>query len=670
MSRSAVLTLCCSPRTRRPVPSSAGPRRLPVAVLAMAFVAIALPLRAAAAPPARAAWTVMVYEDADNSLETPELANVKEMLQVGSSAQVQVVMLCDRSPKSEPKDRYSSVAIGGLPDWSGAKLLHVEKGKLTPLATWGDTNMADPATLRRFLEAAAKQYPADRYGLIIADHGSGWMAFCVDESSGDKTMSLRDLRSGLEPFVKEHGKLELVGLDACLMGSFETAQALEPVAHYMVASEEVAPARGWNYDALLKSLADKPASNGFDLGRSVIDAYTIHFNESKDPLAKFESMGTTLSLIELDQFAALQSSMSALGDRCTDSLRKGRAGWAAVARSRARSEEYGIVGPRTGAGEEEMHDLMDIVQTLETSGDAAVTDAAKQVDLAIRKSVRYFMRGPCRPHAGGISVYFPTAGIELRDQTGSDYLRRTYAKDARWINFLSLYSVAIADLAAPPDLKPIKATGKTAAEDKPVTILSKTTDADIDKVHFVMLAHDGPDLLMIGRLPSFRTADGTMGQRFNGAWFHMSTRAAGVTCPVTAFESLDDKNERYLAYVPAMIRRAAAQDWTKVECVFYISVVGGAPVGKLLYAFAATPQGPLQVSLQKGDAIKPIYVRIKPDGGVSEWTSPDRGVLTIDDPSDFGLRQGLIGRGAYQLGFEVINYAGIPAMQLDEFILE
>src|SRR5437870_1835903 len=141
--------------------------RIIALVLLVVAGLLSTPTWAAKQAAARAAWTLMLYEDADNALEAPQLANVKEMLQVGSSDQVQIVMLCDRSPRSEPKDRYTDEALGGLANWSGAKLLHVEKSKLKLLADWGDTNMADPATLRKFLDAAAKAYPADHYGLII-----------------------------------------------------------------------------------------------------------------------------------------------------------------------------------------------------------------------------------------------------------------------------------------------------------------------------------------------------------------------------------------------------------------------------------------------------------------------------------------------------------------------
>jgi hypothetical protein len=619
----------------------------------------------------KAAWTLMVYQDADNSLETPQLANLKEMLKVGSSESVQVVVLCDRSPKSEPKDQYTDEAVGGLPDWAGAKLLHVEKGRLKQIADWGNTNMGDPTTLRRFVDAAAKIYPAAHYGLIIADHGSGWDELCVDETSGDKALSLRDLRSALEPFAKEHGKLDLVGLDACLMASYEAAQALEPVAHMMVGSEELAPARGWNYDALLKALRDKPEMTAYAVGRTVVDAYTIYFRETRDQMEQYSALGVTLSLLDLDQLGTLTTALNTLGDRCTASLRNGHAGWVKVAKARAGAEEYGAMGVRGEGSEEEMHDLIHLTEVLEASGDPAIAEAAKQTGDAAKQVIRYLMRGPCRPHAGGLSIYFPTGGVSLNDPTGSAYFTRTFARDARWVNFLSLYSVAVNSLTDQPHLKPIKATGNKATLEKPVEILSRVTDDDIDKAYFLMLAHDGPDLLIVGRLPTFAAPDGTLGQRFRGLWFMMYDKKRAITCPITSFESLDDKGTNYLAYVPAQLRHADSPRWIDVEFTFQIKVEQPAPHGQLLYAFAGTAQGPLQIALRKGDSIRPVYSRIKADGHVTDWTTDrETSFIHLDDPDDFTLAWGQVGKGAYQLGFEVVNMAGLPAMELEDFTLE
>ena len=277
----------------------------------------------------------MVYQDADNTLETPSIANLKEMLQVGSSEQVQIVVLCDRSPRSEPKDQYTDEAVGGLPDWAGTRLLRVQQGRLQPLADWGHASMGDPQTLRRFVQTCATLYPAEHYGLILEDHGSGWSSLCVDETSGNRALTLRDLRAALLPFAQEYGRFDLLGIDACLMASVETAQAVAPVAHLLVASEELAPARGWNYDAFLKALTAKPGMDAFALARAIVDLYTIHFNQGKEHDGGASSMAATLSVLDLDRLSLLQEALSTLADRSTAALRAGHTQWVQVARARA-----------------------------------------------------------------------------------------------------------------------------------------------------------------------------------------------------------------------------------------------------------------------------------------------------------------------------------------------
>src|SRR5579871_4549643 len=87
----------------------------------------------------RAAWTVMIYQDLDNSLESPGIQNLKEMLKEGGSESIQVVVLCDRSPKSEPRDQYSDEDVSTVKNWSGGRLLHLEQGRLIQIDNWADT---------------------------------------------------------------------------------------------------------------------------------------------------------------------------------------------------------------------------------------------------------------------------------------------------------------------------------------------------------------------------------------------------------------------------------------------------------------------------------------------------------------------------------------------------
>src|SRR5512136_560359 len=85
-------------------------------------------------------WTFMVYLDADNNLEDVGIDNFLSMAQIGSTNDVEIVVLFDRSSSYDA--RYG--------DWSSTKRFHVEKD-MTPDAAngvdLGELNMADPATL-------------------------------------------------------------------------------------------------------------------------------------------------------------------------------------------------------------------------------------------------------------------------------------------------------------------------------------------------------------------------------------------------------------------------------------------------------------------------------------------------------------------------------------------
>ena len=407
------------------------------------------------AAPTKAAWTLLIYQDADNNLEKPAMVNLNEMLRAEIGPEAPILVLCDRSPLSEPQDEYTDEAVGGLKDWSGAKLLAAQKGKLIEIENWGDVNMADPKTLKRFLDAAVKVAPAEHYGLIISDHGDGWSELCVDETHHDDALTLRGLRGALEEFAAKQGKLDLVGLDACLMGNFETAQALAPVAHVLVASEEFEPAHGWNYTALLNALHKNPALTGPELGKIAAESYYQYY-AAADGGGRGASSAITMSAISLDRLDPLQKALTALGDVGQKVLHaRPRAGWVRLARARADSEEYGSEGGR-GRGGEEMHDLQHIARIMQTPDEPELSAAAKTVEDAAKAVIIYNAHGADRPHSTGLSIYFPVDGLRDFDPHARDYRLKTFAMESRWIHFLALYAYAVSAAARDPRLKPVR----------------------------------------------------------------------------------------------------------------------------------------------------------------------------------------------------------------------
>ncbi len=105
-------------------------------VAALVLFAMAVPA-AHAAPPTTKAWTVMVYLDADNSLEKLGPTDfVNELCQPGSGSNVNVVTLFDRGYK---KDN----TCGG---WTSTKLFYCTAGetrrRLTPSPTGASATWA------------------------------------------------------------------------------------------------------------------------------------------------------------------------------------------------------------------------------------------------------------------------------------------------------------------------------------------------------------------------------------------------------------------------------------------------------------------------------------------------------------------------------------------------
>lgn len=113
--------------------------------------------------------------------------------------------------------------------------------------------------LADFLARGIEEYPAERYALILTDHGGGWPGVGPDESAGHDILDLQEIHDGIAAGLEAAGldKLDLLGFDACLMATYETASAMAPLADRMLASQELEPGHGWDY-RVLSNVAENP----------------------------------------------------------------------------------------------------------------------------------------------------------------------------------------------------------------------------------------------------------------------------------------------------------------------------------------------------------------------------------------------------------------------------
>ena len=301
------------------------------------------------------------------------------------------------------------ILAGGTQTWQNdtftrpLNLYLYDADGLHELENLPDADMGSTGTLTNFLRYGAENYPADHRVFVFWDHGGGSAAgVCADERT-ENMLRLNDIRQAFSDVYGEHPNAppyELVGFDACLMASYETAASLEGYTRYMVASEEVEPGNGWNYDAWISALGDNAAMGGAGLGSVICDTYLAGCREEDT------EEEATLSVIDLGRLPQLRA---AYGTYSRDVLRHAAdlspAFFAALDRAAQRAENYG--GNTREMGYANMVDLAGLAQ--ETAHEIPSADALVR---AVKEACIYKVHGDYRRRGGGISSYYSYDGDE------------------------------------------------------------------------------------------------------------------------------------------------------------------------------------------------------------------------------------------------------------------
>ncbi len=414
-------------------------------------------------------WTVMVYLAGDNDLESAGSIDLAEMKQVGSGEQLNVIAQFDRAGSKAQTRRY-----------------YLRKGTQLGrdiVASLGETNMGSPKVLQDFLAWGARDYPAERYLVVLWNHGSGWddtniyrttrgtlkrsVAYKGEAVGGAargasasvpltqiRAMARKRFRRALFSSTIEQGvttraiafddqaqdfldnielkrilgggrklfgqKIDVLGMDACLMSMAEVAYQLRDAAQHIVGSQETEPANGWPYHTILRELARRPDMAAADLAALIVDKYLASFRASA---------GVTQAALRLADIKTLGGAINELGK----SLERGLADTPtrrAIVEARGKVQSYDTP---------EYVDLVDLCELLKAELQApAVRSACDRAMAAVGAVVvRSGFKGDRMKHSNGLSIYFPE-----RDMSDL-YRKLDIAKAGRWNEFLEAYSSAL-----------------------------------------------------------------------------------------------------------------------------------------------------------------------------------------------------------------------------------
>jgi hypothetical protein len=291
---------------------------------------------ALATTPVEKEWTMLVYLNGDNSLDTFGPQNLNQMEKVGTTDKINVVV------------QWGSLARG-----TTQRLLVKQDNDVNTVTSpvvqdMGKVDMGDYKSLIDFVKWGAQNYPAKHYFIDVWDHGGGWhlssqhktktsevftrvrtqpMDISWDDGSGN-FFTIHQLGLALKESAKIIGhKVDVYASDACLMAMPEISTEMADSVSVFAGSEETEPGAGWPYDTFLKAWNEASDSSGANVAKLLADLYvksyeggengnqevtfsafdlskTVNFNRA------ILNLGTSLSSLSATSKAAAASAIS------------------------------------------------------------------------------------------------------------------------------------------------------------------------------------------------------------------------------------------------------------------------------------------------------------------------------------------------------------------------
>jgi len=412
-------------------------------------------------------WTVVVYVQANNNLGKYAIKNFEDMASIGSN------------------DKLKLLVQWYDPNHKGIWRYRIDKGKMeldVHLPSNSDGNKAKD--LISCVQWAANNYAARKYFIVLWNHGVGILdpiwggsRFTVNENVlyqspkiqiAGLTIKSFDFHSILESFGEEQRgilfnemtrtymtnqeltsalseiknsvlkkKIDLLGMDACLMAMLEIGYQVKDYADYFVASEEVELASGWPYGIFLRPLS-KGGISSLSLARNIVSTY--------ESLYKSKVAFYTQSAIDLSKVSAVKENLDVVV-KCIRSckerddkfikrlIRKARGACLHFStpsyidlHSFYTELQKGIEEEIKISNAKQNYPRKNSIENLKNL--RLVLEAGKSLieDVVVANSV-----GSATDRAKGVSIYYPNGRID------NSYQKTDFARDGLWFDFLREY---------------------------------------------------------------------------------------------------------------------------------------------------------------------------------------------------------------------------------------
>lgn len=253
----------------------------------------------------------------------------------------------------------------------------------------GNKAMVAPGTLTEFIQFCKTNFPADRNMLIFWDHGGGSLSgYGYDQrfkSSG--SMTLDEIDAAL---AQGGVKFDVIGFDACLMATVETAQMAAKYGDYLIASEESEPGIGWYYTNWLTMLSKDTSVPTLQIGKQIADDFVAQCNK------QCAGQDTTLSVTDLAELSYTVPGLMKTWSADTTGLIK--TDYRTVSNARGKAKEF------AASSKIDQADLTNLCLNLNN-------ESSRNLASALLSAVKYNRTSSTVKNAYGLSIYFPYRSV-------------------------------------------------------------------------------------------------------------------------------------------------------------------------------------------------------------------------------------------------------------------
>ncbi len=306
-------------------------------------------------------------------------------------------------PKKVDLDKMNIVVYtGGAKTWhnyieNDENAIYVlEEDGFVKKESYKKASMGNSSSLQTLLDYGYENYKADKYDLIMWNHGLGALGISSDELHFNDYLNLNEVSDALKKSnFNGDNKFETVVFRSCLNSTLEMATVFVPYANYFVASEEVT--WGGVGSDLLGFLNDVTLEDsGVDFGKKFITSYEDNLNR----LAKMYNSTldevfpiSTYSILDLTKVDELENKLNLLFNDINLDLN-----YYSIAKIRSNLYQYGSA---SGTSDYDTVDLYALVSKLKTIS----SNKADSVLTALDNVIVYNWSN--NTHSNGLAIYFP-----------------------------------------------------------------------------------------------------------------------------------------------------------------------------------------------------------------------------------------------------------------------